>query len=271
MFTQAQGQMVPRVLFKDTPVKEPRKIVGVYATRVEKQKEYDGVCEQIYGYLIGYLGTEPIKRIRNHNIKCGDGVGAYNILDKEYQVGSKNNRRKLIQQLTNLKMVGQLSTLSAYTYEFKRICGILFTHETQMPEEVLITLYMSGLGPEYTPAKNLLSITPWANLEDIYEQLRNFEETNNIRRNTRHSRPRPRGYNVTFSRNNRNRTRQPRKRQPDLKGKVLKCFNCFIDHLGGRGCGFCAFLHQLDVWLTVRWDVDGQFGVVSWQVFIIIP
>ena len=108
------------------------------------------------------------------------GPGAYNILNDEYQVGSKNNRRKLIQQLTNLKMVGSLSTLSAYTYEFKRICGILFTHDTNLPEEFLVTMYMSGLASAYNPAKNLLSIAPWANLEETYEQLRIFEETNNI-------------------------------------------------------------------------------------------
>ena len=47
----------------------------------------------------------------------------------------------------------KLSTLVAYTYEFKRISGILSSHETQMPEVVLVTMLLSGLTPAYQQVK----------------------------------------------------------------------------------------------------------------------
>ena len=87
--------------------KENLSIQGVtYEERIKKQDKFNDISERIYGYLIGCLGTEPIKRIRNHNVQAGDGTKAWKVLEKEYQAGSKTNRSKLIQQLTNLKMAG---------------------------------------------------------------------------------------------------------------------------------------------------------------------
>ena len=134
-----------------------------YEERVKLQKEYDDAAGKIYGYLIGCLGQGPIKRIENHGITPGDGVGAYAILRIEYAHGSNTNRRKLITSLCNLRMTGKNNTLSAYTYEFKRITNILAAHETMLPEEVKVAIYLAGLSPAYQQAKNILNTAPKAN------------------------------------------------------------------------------------------------------------
>ena len=75
-------------------------------------------------------------------------------------------------------MIGKNNTLAAYTYEFKRITNILAAHETMLPEEVKVAIYLAGLSPAYQQAKNILNTAPKANLLQCYDQLRVFAETN---------------------------------------------------------------------------------------------
>ena len=51
------------------PEREPNRIRGItYQKILAKQAEYDETYEKTYGYLIGCLGTEPIKRTLNHSL-----------------------------------------------------------------------------------------------------------------------------------------------------------------------------------------------------------
>ena len=154
------------------------------------------------------------------------------MLDKEYQIGSKTNRRTLIQQLTNLKMGGRLSTLASYTYEFKRISNILASQNTRMPEEVLVTMFLSGLTPAYREVKNILNIAPWASMEQTYEQLRIFQETNGL---DRRSRP-PRAFSVTHDRKKawKGKPWNKTSSRTSISNRKMKCFNCGRFHKGGE-------------------------------------
>ena len=51
-------------------------------------KNYRIICHKIYGFLIGVLGMEPIKAIRNRSVIEGDGIGAWSALKAEYETGS---------------------------------------------------------------------------------------------------------------------------------------------------------------------------------------
>ena len=199
----------------------------------EEQEKFNKMCETIYGYLIGCLGMDPIKRINNHNVKEGDGISAWEALEREYNTGSKTNKRKLIQQLSNLKMEGKLRTLSAYIYEFKRIVRILEAQGIVYQTEVQVTMLLSGLRREYQPVKNLLNITPWASVAQVYEQLKLFQETNHI---DDRSRTPNYGRGLNISRKNkpyRNKSNSSKTRK-NMKNKVMKCFNCGKMHKGGE-------------------------------------
>ena len=64
--------------------REPTQYQGcTYDERSAMQTEFDEMCEKIYGLLIGCLGSEPIKRIKNDHVLPGDGVSAIKVLDKE--------------------------------------------------------------------------------------------------------------------------------------------------------------------------------------------
>ena len=145
-------------------------------------------------------------------------------------------------------MTGKLSTLAAYTYEFNRIINILAQHGTEMPQEVLVTMMLSGLTAEYQPVINILNITPWATLDQVYEQLRLFQENNGIDSKFRRQPQRAsgRGYSMRDNthRRDRNNNKTNNRSRHDIK-QAVKCFNCKRTHQGGEracraNCGVCG-------------------------------
>ena len=147
---------------------------------------------------------EPIKAIRNRSVIEGDGIGAWSALKAEYETGSMTNKRKLIKQIHNMKMEGSLNTLSAYVYEFNKTMNTLASMGVEYQNDIKITMLLAGLRSEYKQVINILNMTPWLTYDEVYSQLKLFEENNNIDRKmarsfrglslnqTRSNRPRPR-------------------------------------------------------------------------------
>ena len=144
------------------------------------QQKYNKICRKIYGYLIGCLGIDPIRRIQNQKISPGDGIGAWRALKDEYQNGSAINAQAMVQKLTQTKMEGKLTTLSAYTYEFNRLITNLREQQVEMPEVVQIGLLLAGLTPEYKHIKNILNTSNELTFVEVCAQLRNFQEANGL-------------------------------------------------------------------------------------------
>ena len=199
------------------------------------QQKYNQICRKVYGYLIGCLGTDPIRRIQNQKISPGDGIGAWRVLKDEYQNGSAINAQAMVQKLTQVKMEGKLGTLSAYTYEFNRLITNLREQQVEMPEIVQIGLLLAGLTSEYKHIKNILNTSNELTFVEVCAQLRNFQEANGLdsaaQQNSNHASGA--GY---ASRDNNGRNHE---------GMIMECFNCKKRHRGGERactapCGVCG-------------------------------
>ena len=198
------------------------------------QQKYNKICRKIYGYLIGCLGTDPIRRIQNQKISPGDGIGAWRALKDEYQNGSAINTQAMVQKLTQTKMEGKLCTLSAYTYEFNRLITNLREQQVEMPEIVQIGLLLAGLTSEYKHIKNILNTSNELTFVEVCAQLRNFQEANGLDSAVQHNDDASGAGYVSRADNGRNH-----------EDMVMECFNCKKRHRGGERvctapCGVCG-------------------------------
>ena len=114
--------------------------------------------------------------------------------------------------------------------------------------DIKITMLLAGLRSEYKQVINILNMTPWLTYDEVYSQLKLFEENNNIDRKmarsfrglslnqTRSNRPRPRrqrGLSAQSSRGNQRAqgyqsSRQRRGSRPTHRrsNNNKRCFNC---------------------------------------------
>lgn len=228
MKLQAQEQLRAQEEYLRTQNREDnqrKSQIQSYAQDQDIQERYNDVCEKMYSLLYQYLGTEPIKKLENKQVKEGDGVTAWRTLKEIYQSGSKVNRRALLKQLSSLKMEGKLSKLTDYIYEFNRIKNILEDQEIKMPEDHLVTQLLNGLTEKYEQIRNILDTVEDLTLDETIKRLVVFNENNKL--DTR---------KTNRSKNNQEQGAGLSAEYKHGHKRKAQCFNCGRDNHQERKC-----------------------------------
>ena len=198
------------------------------ATADLNRENYHQISRQVFSILISSIGEEPLKRLVNAGMKQFDGIGAWNLLCREYENGTSVNQRRLFNELINLKMESELAKLHDYLYAFRRITTTLSGMDIELPEQLLISILLAGLSTDYGQIINILNSMADLTLDTCMAQLKTFQATNEIdTKRTEMS-----GYS---GQQQTTTTGSPGHRiQGNRRRGMLACYNCNKTHMGGE-------------------------------------
>jgi hypothetical protein len=161
------------------------------------------------------IPNEALMKIENRGVLQGDGLGALQILNEEY--GNGRRAQGQLALFTKLMQCKQISTLDDFVFKIRDIATSLNSaHNIDLAPNLLLSVFLQGLKPEYASIVTVLHTSPDVTLESAIATCREFHERQKDEHQIKREHRRELG--TSFS------------AQDEQGTSKIKCYNC--DQIG---------------------------------------